>query len=313
MILSVSRRTDIPAFYWKWFLNRVEAGFVDVRNPMNIHQVSRINIRPEVVDCIVFWTKNAGGLIPHLEQLKDYKYYFQYTINPYNKLIEENVPQKKDIIENFKSLSEKIGLNKVVWRYDPILLTDNINIDYHLHYFKELAKRLEGYTNRCIISFVDLYKKTISNTKELMMREVTETEMHLLAQKLHLIAKEYGMDIFSCSESVELDSEGVRHGCCIDRSLIEEIVGYKIEVKKDKNQRKECGCIESIDLGAYNTCLHACRYCYANFNKKKVQTLSRMHNPMSTLLVGELEKTDIVKERFVKKLKTDTLSFTDFS
>lgn len=313
MILSVSRRTDIPAFYWKWFLNRVEAGFVDVRNPMNIHQVSRINIRPEVVDCIVFWTKNAGEIIPHLEQLYEYKYYFQYTINPYNKSIEENVPQKKDIIENFKSLSEKIGSNKVIWRYDPILLTDNISIDYHLHYFKELAKRLEGYTNRCVISFVDLYKKTISNTRELMMKEVTETEMHLLAQELYLIAKEYGMEILSCSERVELDSEGVRHGCCIDKGLIEEIVGYRIEVKKDKNQRKECGCIESIDLGAYNTCLHSCRYCYANFNNKKVQALSRMHNPMSTLLIGELEESDIVIERRVKKLKTDTLSFTDFS
>lgn len=307
MILSVSRRTDIPAFYWEWFLNRVKAGFVDVRNPMNIHQVSRIDIRPNVVDCIVFWTKNAGNIIPHLEQLKDYKYYFQYTINPYNKLIEENVPLKKDIIKNFRFLSEIIGPNRVIWRYDPILLTGNINIEYHLRYFEELAKRLQGYTQRCVISFVDLYKKTVSNTRDLMMREVTDNEMHILAQKLSIIAKNYKMEVLSCSENIDLDAEGVKHGCCIDRNLIEKIVGYKIEVNKDKNQRKECGCVESIDLGAYNTCLHACKYCYANYNNAKVHTLSQMHNPLSTLLAGELDETDVVKERKVKLLKSSTL------
>lgn len=307
MILSVSRRTDIPAFYWEWFLNRVQAGFVDVRNPMNIHRVSRIDIRPEVVDCIVFWTKNAGNIIPHLDQLKDYKYYFQYTINPYNKLIEENVPLKKYVVENFRLLSEIIGPNRVIWRYDPILLTDMIDVDYHLRYFEELAKRLKGHTNRCVISFVDLYKKTVSNTRELMMKEPTDMEMHFLAHNLSSIAKDYGMEIFSCSESIDLDFDGVRHGCCIDRNLIEEIVGYKIDVKKDKNQRKECGCVESVDLGAYNTCLHACKYCYANFNNMKVQTLSKKHNPLSTLLVGDLDNNDIVSERKVRLLKSNSL------
>ena len=307
MILSVSRRTDIPAFYWEWFLNRIQAGFVDVRNPMNIHQVSRINIRPEVVDCIVFWTKNAGNIIPHLDQLKDYKYYFQYTINPYNKLIEENVPLKKYVVENFRLLSEIIGPNRVIWRYDPILLTDMIDVDYHLRYFEELAKRLKGHTNRCVISFVDLYKKTVSNTRELMMKEPTDMEMHFLAHNFSSIAKDYGMEIVSCSESIDLDFEGVRHGCCIDRNLIEEIVGYKIDVKKDKNQRKECGCVESMDLGAYNTCLHACKYCYANFNNMKVQTLSKKHNPLSTLLVGDLDNNDIVSERKVRLLKSNSL------
>ena len=307
MILSVSRRTDIPAFYWEWFINRVQAGFVDVRNPMNIHRVSRIDIRPEVVDCIVFWTKNAGNIIPHLDQLKDYKYYFQYTINPYNKLIEENVPLKKYVVENFRLLSEIIGPNRVIWRYDPILLTDMIDVDYHLRYFEELAKRLKGHTNRCVISFVDLYKKTVSNTRELMMKEPTDMEMHFLAHNLSSIAKDYGMEIVSCSESIDLDFDGVRHGCCIDRNLIEEIVGYKIDVKKDKNQRKECGCVESVDLGAYNTCLHACKYCYANFNNMKVQTLSKMHNPLSTLLVGDLDNSDIVNERKVRLLKSNSL------
>ncbi len=309
MILSVSRRTDIPAFYWKWFLNRIGEGFVDVRNPMNIHQVSRINIRPEVVDCIVFWTKNAENIIPHLPQLNNYKYYFQYTINPYNKLIEEKVPVKKDIIRSFKLLSDLIGPNRVVWRYDPIIITPDMDVDYHLHYFEELAKRLYKYTNKCVISFVDLYKKTVSNTKSLMMREPSEEEMHTLAKSLSSIAKHYQMEIQSCSEKENLDAEGIKHGCCIDRDLIEKTIGYKIEIKKDKNQRKECGCVESIDIGAYNTCLHACRYCYANFNSAKVEVLSRLHNPDSTMLIGELNEKDIVKERKVKLLKTDALIY----
>ena len=307
MILSVSRRTDIPAFYWEWFLNRIKAGFVDVRNPMNFHQVSRITILPEVVDCIVFWTKDAGKIIQYLDQLEDYNYYFQYTINPYNKIIEENVPTKNDIIENFRLLSNIIGSNRVIWRYDPILLTGNINIEYHLHYYEELARRLKGYTKRCVISFVDLYKKTVSNTRGLMMREPTSSEIHYLAQKLSLIANKYGIEILSCSESVDLETEGIRHGCCIDRNLIENIVGYKIEVKKDNNQRKECGCIQSIDIGAYNTCLHGCKYCYANFNNKTVQTSSHMHDPLSTLLIGKLNDDDVVKDRSVKLLKSNSL------
>lgn len=307
MILSVSRRTDIPAFYSEWFFNRIKAGFVDVRNPMNIHQVSRVNIKPEVVDCIVFWTKNAGDMLARLDELKDYKFYFQYTINPYNKFIEENVPVKKGIIENFRRLSDLIGSDKVIWRYDPILITNEIDIEYHFKYFEELAKRLEGYTKRCVISFVDLYKKTITNTQGLAMREPTEKEMHILADCLSGIAKHYGIEVQSCSENVDLDSNGVTHGCCIDKNIIEQIIGYEISIKKDQNQRKECGCVQSIDVGAYNTCRHACKYCYANFNNTKVQAQSKMHNPLSSMLVGELKEDDVVKERSVSLLKVNNL------
>ena len=140
-----------------------------------------------------------------------------------------------------------------------------------------------------------------------MMRVPTENEMRFLAQKISIISKDYGIDVLSCSESVNLDAAGVKHGCCIDRNLIEDIVGYKIDVKKDKNQRKECGCIQSIDIGAYNTCLHACKYCYANFNNSRVQTSSNMHNPLSSLLVGDLTNDDKVKERDVRLLRMNSL------
>lgn len=280
---------------------------MDVRNPMNIHQVSRVRITPDVVDCIVFWTKNPKKMLARLDELKDYKYYFQFTINPYDKQIESGVPVKAEIIETFKELSLKIGADKVIWRFDPILITDKIDVAYHIKYFEELAKRLEGFTSRCVISFVDLYKKTVTNTKPLNMREPSESEMRLLAEKLVEIAKKHNIQVQSCAENINLEEQGVEHGCCIDPQLIEEICGYHIDVKKDKNQRKECGCVESIDIGAYNTCCHACAYCYANFNNEKVKNQSARHIMTSSLLTGELTEEDVIKERKVSLLKQTSL------
>lgn len=307
MILSVSRRTDIPAFYSDWFFNRIQDGFVDVRNPMNIHQVSRVKITPDVVDCIIFWTKNPKKMLARLDELKDYKYYFQFTINPYDKQIESNVPFKAEVIETFRELSQRIGSNKIIWRFDPILFTDKINIAYHINYFEKLAMRLEGLTTRCVISFIDLYKKTIMNTKPLNIYEPSEQEMRYIAENFVKIAKKYNIQILSCAENINLSEEGVEHGCCIDSCLIEEICGYHIDIKKDKNQRKECRCVESIDIGAYNTCCHACAYCYANFNKEKVEKQSSMHLSTSSLLTGVLSKDDIVKNRKVDSLRTQSL------
>ena len=307
MILSVSRRTDIPAFYSDWFFNRIREGYVDVRNPMNAHQVSRIKITPDVVDCIVFWTKNPQNMLVRLNELEEYNYYFQFTINPYDKQIEKNVPFKATIIETFSKLSQQIGRNRVIWRYDPILITDKIDIAYHVKYFEELAKRLENLTTRCVISFVDLYKKTIRNTKDLNMREPSQAEMKCLAEKIVNIARRYGIQVLSCAESVNLSEEGVEHGCCIDPNLIEEICGYHIDVKKDKNQREECKCVESIDIGAYNTCCHACAYCYANFNNEKVKSQSFKHHKNSSLLIGNLMEDDIIKIRKTVLLKSQSL------
>ena len=304
MILSVSRRTDIPAFYCDWFFNRIHAGFVDVRNPMNAHQVSRINITPEVVDCIVFWTKNPKKMLARLDELKDYNYYFQFTINPYDKQIEANIPFKTEIIETFRRLSQQIGSNRVIWRFDPILLTDRINVAYHIKYFEELAKRLEYLTTRCVISFIDLYKKTVANTKPLNMHEPSISEMTYLAENLAGIAGKYGIQVLSCAENIDLSEKGVEHGCCIDPILIEEICGYHIDIKKDKNQRKECKCVESIDIGAYNTCCHACTYCYANLNNEKVKSQTSKHNKNSSLLIGELSEDDVVNYRKVSLFKS---------
>ena len=161
MIISASRRTDIPTYYSEWFLNRIKDGFVYVRNPMNVHQISKISLSPDVVDGIVFWTKNPVPMLDKLYNLQDYAYYFQFTVNSYGKDIEANIPSKNDIIvPAFRELSRIIGAEKVIWRYDPIMLTSKYTIDYHVNYFNELAKRLSGYTHKCVISFVDFYRNT---------------------------------------------------------------------------------------------------------------------------------------------------------
>lgn len=308
MILSVSRRTDIPAFYSDWFFNRIKEGFVCVRNPMNIHQISKIKITPDIIDCIVFWTKNPEKILERITEIRNYNFYFQFTINPYNQSLEMQVPRKGKIINVFKKLSEEIGGNKVIWRYDPILFTKEIDIEYHIKYFEEIAKRLKGYTNRCVISFIDNYKKTESNLKGTYARGLTDKEIIILTKRIVDIANSYNIEILSCAEKIDLEDLGVRHGKCIDDSIIEQITGYKLDVKKDKNQRQECGCIESIDIGEYNTCSHHCLYCYANFNRDSVLKKREKHNPLSPLLIGEIDaEMDIVKERCVKLLKRNLL------
>lgn len=297
MILSVSRRTDIPAFYSEWFFNRLKEGFVLVRNPMNIHQVSRIVLSPEMIDCIVFWSKNPRPMLSRLDELKDYMYYFQFTINPYDKGLELGVPRKEGIINTFKELSEKIGPKRVIWRYDPILLTDSMGIDYHVRYFEEIAKRLKGYTETCVISFVDLYKKTQRNLQNTSAREPSMKEMLEMATKLFLIANEYGITVQTCAEEIALETVGIKHGKCIDNALIEDLLGVKLVVSKDPNQRKECGCVQSIDIGEYNTCAHGCKYCYANFKDGVVAKNRMAHNPNSPLLIGVLGTDDKVTER----------------
>lgn len=297
MILSVSRRTDIPAFYSEWFFNRLKEGFVYVRNPMNIHQVSKITLSPDVIDCIVFWSKNPKPILTRLDELKRYMYYFQFTINAYDKGFEVGVPKKEGIINTFKELSEKIGPKRVIWRYDPILLTEKMDKEYHYRYFEEIAKRLEGYTTTCVISFVDLYKKTQSNLKDTQAREPSFKEMLEMAARLFLIANKYGITIQTCAEEIALESVGVKHGKCIDNALIEDLLGVKLVVSKDPNQRKECGCVQSIDIGEYNTCAHGCKYCYANFKESVVLQKRAMHDPSSPLLVGNVGPDDKVTER----------------
>ncbi len=312
MILSVSRRTDIPNYYSDWFYQRIKEGFVYVRNPMNAHQVSKISLSPDVVDCIVFWTKNPEPMLDRLDELIDYKFYYQFTLTGYAKDIEANVPHKKEkMIPVFQKLSKKIGKEKVIWRYDPIIFTEKYTPEYHLKAFKQIATALRGYTSKCVISFVDEYAKNKKNMDLLATYDLGGNELISFARKISVIAKENGITLGSCAEKIDLSECDIAHNCCIDKELIESIIGCKLEVGKDKNQRQECGCVESVEIGTYNTCRNGCKYCYANYSQESVERNCNQYNFESPMLCGVVGDGDKVTDRKLKSLKRQQMELFD--
>lgn len=312
MIISASRRTDIPTYYSDWFFNRIKDGYVCIRNPMNIHQISKVSLDPTVVDGIVFWTKNPIPMMGRLDELRDYMYYFQFTVNPYGPDVEQNVPSKsKIIIPTFKELSKKIGKNRVIWRYDPIFLTQKYSIEYHEKFFSKMAEILSAYTDKCIISFLDLYRNTRNNTKDMGLIGMSQRDIEEISRRFSAIADRNGLRLESCSEEINLIKYGIMHGHCIDCNLFEDLLGYHLNLEKDKNQRLECGCVSSIDIGMYNTCKNHCLYCYANYSQTTVEKNYFFHNPHFPLISGEIEPDDIIKDRKVSSCKNCQLNMFD--
>ena len=293
MIISASRRTDIPAFYSEWFFNRIKEGFVLVRNPRNYRQISRVKITPDVVNGIVFWTKNPAPMFARLGEIREYAYCFQFSVTPYGKDIEPNLPQKNtEILSTFKNISQEIGTDRVIWRHDPILLNEKYTIAYHTRAFEKIAAELHNHTKKVTISFVDTdYKGLKSNIDKLNLSPFTAEIQTELASALALIAKKYGLAIDACAEETDLQKFGIEKARCIDGRL------FSASPEKDKNQRPECGCAASIDIGMYNTCMNGCLYCYANYNPRTVAANFAAHNPMSPLLRGEIGPDDVVTDR----------------
>ncbi len=312
MILSASRRTDIPNYYSEWFYNRIKKGYLYVRNPMNAHQISKIILSPEVVDCIVFWTKNPEPMFARLDELDAYKYYFQFTLTGFGNDIECNVPHKKEkMIPIFQKLADKIGREKVIWRYDPIIFSDKYTPEYHLKAFKQIAKELNGYTSICVISFVDIYAKNKKNMNAMNACSLPEKELAAFAAQIVLAARDNDIKVASCAEAIDLSACGIEHNCCIDKELVEQITGCKIQVDKDKNQRKECGCVESVEIGTYNTCKNGCVYCYANYSHESVLQNGKLYDVNSPLLCGTIGEDDKITQRSVKSLKEPQLTLWD--
>lgn len=306
MILSVSRRTDIPSYYADWFYNRIREGFACVRNPFSPRQISRIPISPEAVDCIVFWTKNPAPMLSRLGELADYHYYFQFTLTGYGRDAEPGISDKRKVmIPVFQELSRIIGSDRVIWRYDPIFITPKYTEDYHVRAFSAIAGALKGYTNNVVISFIDLYKKTRRNMQGLQLSSIKQEQMLRIAEKMALTAQHCGMEIVSCSQKVSLEAAGVKAGSCISRRQIEQILGCKLKGKKDRNQRAECGCLESMDIGAYHTCRSGCRYCYAGDSQESVQKTAGLYDPEASVLCSQICEAagDTVSERKVESLK----------
>lgn len=304
MILSVSRRTDIPNYYSDWFLNRLKEGYLYVRNPMNAHQISEISLSPDVVDCIVFWTKNPAPMIGRLDELREYPFYFQFTLTGYGTDIESGVPHKKNVmIPVFQKLAEKIGRERVIWRYDPIFFNHRYTPEYHTNAFAQIAHALNGYTDRCVISFVDVYAKNKRKLEALRTYDAAVGEKLEFAGTISRIAAENGIEMMSCAEQMEFEQCGIRRSSCIDKDLIETLTGCRIRAGKDRNQRKECGCIESVEVGAYDTCRNGCQYCYAVDSRRRGMGQGVSYDPDSPLLCGRVMEGDRISKRKVTSLK----------
>ena len=284
MIINTGQRTDIPAFYAEWFAGRLKEGFVCVRNPYDPHQVSRYRLDPSVVDCIGFCTKNPAPMFPYMDLLRDYGQFWFVTLTPYGRDIEPNVPDKRRLLEDFKILSDTVGSDCVSWRYDPIFLSEKYTAQYHLHAFEQIAAALDGYTKTAVISFIDLYPKVRQNFPE--AREVTKDQRLTLGKEMIKIAASHGMTLKPCAEGDELSPYGAECGGCMRIGDYEKAIGKRLNAPKRKGARAGCACYLSCDIGAYNTCKHLCRYCYANAEPARVLAQSRQHDPKSPFLIG---------------------------
>jgi hypothetical protein len=305
MILSVSRRTDIPAFYSDWFINRLREGYVLVPNPYNSKRLSRIELSPENIDCIVFWTKNAFPMFDKLEIIEKFgyeDYYFEFTITPYDESIEKHLPSKSEVVGTFQRLSDRIGADRVDWRFDPVIINKQITEQWLLDQFGVMCHKLAGYTTKCIISFVDIYRHSGSTFMSL-----SPEKQEYIAKHLVEIASSYNLKLYTCCEEYDLNSYGINHSACIDKDKIESITGCRLTGKKDNGQRKNCGCMESIDIGIYNSCSHECTYCYATNNKNTVDRRKKLHDKDSPMLIGFPTGEELVTARAVDSLKDISL------
>lgn len=274
IIVSASRRTDIPSFYSEWFFDRVQAGFVDVHNPFNPKQVRHVRLDPESVACFVFWTRDARPMLLRLEELKPYAYYFHVTITGYGFPLEPSAPCASEAVIMLKNLASKIGPNRVIWRYDPVMLTQQYDASWHLRNFGALARAITGYVRHCVISIYDSYRHSDSRLKKAGVfplaanSEEGTANYQSLARELAHIAASENILVSYCAEP-ELQSILPVHSlACIDAAIISEFTHQSFSRQKDKNQRPACRCIESVDIGSYGTCPRGCLYCYANKSYK---------------------------------------------
>lgn len=290
MIINTGNRTDIPAFYSTWFRNRLQAGEVYVRHPYHPTRVTRYQLSPDVVDCFLFCTKNPQPMLSHLDELKDYGQLWFVTMTPYGADIEPRVPKLNRVISAFKALSHKLGKERMVWRYDPILITNRYSVAHHLTVFERMAAQLEGATEVCVISFVDLYEKTLKNFSGL--QAVPQGIRLMLAERLVAIAETYGMRIQTCAEGNAYAKVGVDVSGCMSQAVIERAIGATLSVPAHAPARAGCDCLLGNDIGAYHTCAHGCRYCYATTDHEQARLFQRKHDAKSPMLLGDFTPQD---------------------
>lgn len=309
MILNTGSRTDIPAYYSDWFYNRIKAGYVLSRNPYDPSRITWYLLNPKVIDVIVFCTKNPHPMLDRISLLADYDTFWFVTITPYGEDIEPYVPPKDQVIDSFRRLAELIGSGRMSWRYDPVLITDRYSIAYHIEQFGRMAEALSGYTDQCVVSFIDLYEKTKRNFRGI--QSVAATEQETLISAFSQIAKENGLQIHLCCENARLVRDNVDADGCLSKTVLERALSCKLDVPRKKAARNECSCLLGADIGAYNTCGHGCLYCYANYDRKTVARNRKMHNASSPLLIGEVSEQDVIKQAEQKSWKDGQLDMFD--
>ncbi|MDR2140307.1 MAG: DUF1848 domain-containing protein [Deltaproteobacteria bacterium] len=292
MIVSCSRRTDVPSFYADWLLGRLRAGFALVPHPYNPRKLTGVSLDPMAVDCLVLWTKDPGPLMGHLAEMdaRGWRYYFEFTLNPYGPDLEPGLPPKEELVATFQALSQRLGRERVDWRYDPIVFSPTYPVSFHLRSLAALGERLAPWASRLIISFVDQYRHGPK------LSGGTEAERLELAAGLARLGESWGLPIYACAEAMDLRAFGVKPSACLDRAKIEGLTGRPLRVRKDPGQRQACLCLESVDLGVYNSCSRLCAYCYANAKPSLAVARWRAHDPRRPTLTGELsEGAEIVR------------------
>lgn len=310
MIINTGNRTDIPAYYSEWFYRRVQEGFVLTRNPYYPQQVTRYALSPDVVDCISFCTKNPQPMLRRLHELDGFQLFWMVTITPYGRDIEPFVPEKERVMDSFCALSEQTGIRGMSWRYDPIFISETYSLEYHIKTFETMASRLQGYTDNCIISFIDLYAKTKRNFSGVM--EVTRSERETIGQEFTAIGRRYGIRIKTCCEGTDLAKYGVDISGCMTKSVVERAVGCALDIPRLSPARGGCDCLLGNDIGMYNTCGHGCLYCYANYDRETVVRNMKLHDPKSPFLIGGAMEGDVVKEAKQTRYASGQLTLGDY-
>ena len=302
MIINVGGRTDIVNYYTPWLINRLKEGYVYTRNPYNKHQITKYNLSPSKVDAIIFCSKNYQPILKHMNDIiNKYSIFCHYTITSYEKDVEPKVPSINESIETLKELSDIIGKKRLAWRYDPILLTEKYSIEHHIECFKDITSKIHKDISFCIFSFVDMYEKVYRNMPEII--ELTENDKEELLHGLISIAKKYHMPLQSCAVNDEYVKYGIRKSGCVTREILEKSNNITFKNVKHTGSRKGCTCMPWRDIGEYDTCLNACKYCYANKRPDIAQKKYRLHDVNSPLLIGQVnDKKDIIKTANQKSL-----------
>lgn len=294
MIINTGSRTDIPAYYSKWFFSRIREGYVLVRNPFHPAQVTRYRLDPEVVDCLNFCTKNPEPMVGRLEELARFRQFWYVTITPYGRDIEPFVPEKRKVMDSLKRLSKALGIRSVGWRYDPIFISEKYSLEFHLEAFGKMAAYLEGYVDNCVISFIDLYEKTKRNFPG--VQAVQRQERLTIGREFVNIGRKHGIKIRSCCEGEELARFGVDTSGCMSREVLERAIGNTLEVPRKGPVREGCDCLLGSDIGCYHSCGHGCLYCYANYDRETVKENMAHHDPDSPFLIGGFRPDDVIRE-----------------